>query len=161
MVNFKNTIIIMTSNLGSDVILAGMNKSNLGFGSSHESQKESTDKKIMSMLKEQFRPEFLNRIDEIIIFEALTKEDIRKIVDVQLAKVVDRLSRRDLVITFTDKLKDMLASEGYDPQFGARPLKRLIQNKILDTLALEIIEGKVKSKVAVDYKNGEVKFDIK
>ncbi len=160
-VNFKNTIIIMTSNLGSDVILSGMNKSNLGFGSSHESQKESTDKKIMSMLKEQFRPEFLNRIDEIIIFEALTKEDIRQIVEVQLAKVTERLERRDLEITFTDKLKDMLASEGYDPQFGARPLKRLIQNKILDGLALEMIEGKVKSKVAVDYKNGTVKFDIK
>jgi ATP-dependent Clp protease ATP-binding subunit ClpB len=160
-VNFKNTIIIMTSNLGSDVILSGMNKANLGFGSSHESQKESSDKKIMSMLKEQFRPEFLNRIDEIIIFEALTKEDIRKIVDLQLAKVEERLSRRDLVISFTEKVKDMLANQGYDPQFGARPLKRLIQNKILDILALEIIEGKVKSKVAVDLKDDEVKFDIK
>jgi len=160
-VNFKNTIIIMTSNLGSDVILAGLHKADLGFSASSESKKESTDRKIMEMLKERFRPEFLNRIDEIIIFEALTKEDIRKIVDLQLAKVSDRLEKKEIKIEFAPSIRNLLAKQGFDPQFGARPLKRLIQNKILNKLALEIIEGKVKDKVAVDSRGEEVKFDIK
>ncbi|MFH0779543.1 MAG: ATP-dependent chaperone ClpB [Parcubacteria group bacterium] len=157
-VNFKNTVIIMTSNIGSDMILESLNKSDLGFSSHSVSQKENTDKKIMSMLKDHFRPEFLNRIDEIIIFDALSKADIKQIVDFQLAKVAKRLAGKDLDIAFTDAVKNMLADEGFDPAFGARPLKRLIQNKILDQLALQIIKGTVKNKIKVDYQGGKVAF---
>ncbi|MFA6537635.1 MAG: AAA family ATPase, partial [Patescibacteria group bacterium] len=129
-VNFKNTIIIMTSNIGSDTILESLNKTDLGFGNKEESLKESNEKKILGKLKDYFRPEFLNRIDEIIVFDALSKENIREIVDLQLAKVEQRLKEKDIEIIFTEETKNNLSIEGYDPQFGARPLKRLIQTKI-------------------------------
>ncbi len=155
-VNFKNSIIIMTSNIGSDTILESLTKSSLGFGNKEISQKESTDQKILAKLKDHFRPEFLNRIDEIIIFEALNREDIKQIVDLQLEKVEERLKEKEIEISFSEAVKDGLAEEGYDPQFGARPLKRLIQTKILDELALKLIENKVKNKVKIDYKNKRV-----
>ncbi len=159
-VNFKNTIIIMTSNMGSDVILQAMTKGELGFGDdSVEAVKENTDSKIMTMLKEHFRPEFLNRIDEIIIFDALNQKEIGEIVELQLARVADRVAKnKEIEIDFSPALKKALAKQGYDPQFGARPLKRLIQNMILDELALKIIENKIKKKVMIDYKNNQVVF---
>ncbi|HMB26037.1 MAG TPA: AAA family ATPase, partial [Patescibacteria group bacterium] len=157
-VNFKNTIIIMTSNIGSDAILDSLNKKELGFGNKEKDVKKDTDEKIMNKLKDHFRPEFLNRINEIIIFDALTKPDIRKIVDLQMDQVKNRLLDKDITIKFTKKIKDLLADQGYDPQFGARPLKRLIQNKILDELALNIIKGKVKERVTVDKDKGKVIF---
>ena len=160
-VNFKNTIIIMTSNIGSDAILDSLNKSDLGFGNKEKDLKQSTDDKIMGKLKDHFRPEFLNRIDEIIIFNALSKADIRQIVDLQLDIVAKRLLEKEIQVNFRPELKDMLAEQGYDPQFGARPLKRLIQSKILDELALQIIEGSAKDKVKVDFKRGKVQFDTK
>ncbi|MFH0988093.1 MAG: ATP-dependent chaperone ClpB [Parcubacteria group bacterium] len=156
-VNFKNTVIIMTSNIGSDSILDSLNKEELGFGR-EGSKKERVDQKIMGMLKEHFRPEFLNRIDEVIIFEALTQADIKKIVDLQLHKVAARLLAKDINLKFTESVKEMLSKEGYDPAFGARPLKRLIQTRILDALALQIIAGKVKSKTVVDVSAGKVVF---
>ncbi|MBU1131935.1 ATP-dependent chaperone ClpB [Patescibacteria group bacterium] len=156
-VNFKNTIIIMTSNIGSDVILNSLNKSDIGFGSDEISIKEKNDDKILKILKDNFRPEFLNRIDEVIIFEALGKNEIRKIVDLQLEKVAERAAKKDIEIEFSKETREMLANEGYDPQFGARPLKRVIQNKILDELAMRIVQGKIKDKVLVDY-NGKVIF---
>jgi len=122
---------------------------------------ESVDKKIMSRLKEHFKPEFLNRIDEIIIFDALTRDDIRQIVDLQLERVAKRLKEKEIAVKFGDSVKQMLAEQGYDPQFGARPLKRLIQNKILDLLALKIIEGKVKEKINIEFKNKEIIFNEK
>ncbi|PIR94603.1 ATP-dependent chaperone ClpB [Candidatus Falkowbacteria bacterium CG10_big_fil_rev_8_21_14_0_10_39_11] len=159
-VNFKNTIIIMTSNIGSDLILSSSTKSSLGFGEEKTEIQKADDvrERIMKLLQEQLKPEFLNRIDEIIMFDALSRDDIRKIVDLQLAKVAKRLKEKELNIEFTDQLKDMLAVEGYDPAYGARPLKRLIQNKILDPLALQIIEGKIKKKVKVDFTDKKVKF---
>jgi len=156
-VNFKNTIIIMTSNIGSDAILNSLNREDLGFGKEEISKKESTDRKIMDRLKENFRPEFLNRIDEIIIFDALSENDLKSIVKLQLDRVAKRLEEKEIKLEFTEAVEKMLASQGYDPQFGARPLQRLIQNKILDELALRIIEGKVKNKVKVDF-DGEVKI---
>jgi ATP-dependent Clp protease ATP-binding subunit ClpB len=155
-VNFKNTIIIMTSNIGSDAILNSLTTEELGFGKEELSKKESTDKKIMSRLKDHFRPEFLNRIDEIIIFEALKESEIKKIVDLQLEKVAKRLEAKEITIKFNESVKKMLSSEGYDPQFGARPLQRLIQNRILDDLALKIIEGKLKKKITVDFDGKKV-----
>ncbi|MBI5077261.1 ATP-dependent chaperone ClpB [Candidatus Falkowbacteria bacterium] len=157
-VNFKNTIVIMTSNVGSDIILRSLTKTELGFGNKEESIKGSVDAKIMERLREHFRPEFLNRVDEIIIFNALRPADIMKIVDLQLSRVSHRLLDKDIAIKFSEKVKEILAKEGFDPQFGARPLKRLIQTKILDQLALQIIEGKVKDKLFVDFKDNAVIF---
>jgi ATP-dependent Clp protease ATP-binding subunit ClpB len=157
-VNFKNSIIIMTSNLGSDLILQSSQKSDIGFQTSKDSHETETKSKIMKLLQDNFRPEFLNRIDETIIFDSLTRSDIKKIIDLQLAKVAKRLLEKEINVTFTDNLKDMLAKQGFDPLYGARPLKRLIQNKILDALALKIIEKKVKDSIVVDFENDKVTF---
>jgi ATP-dependent Clp protease ATP-binding subunit ClpB len=154
MVNFKNTIIIMTSNLGNEII----KKFSIGFRDSDEGKsereigfkdmKEQIDKK----LKEHFKLEFLNRIDEIVVFHSLDKISLEKIVDLELAKVQNRLRNKDISLKISNKVKKMLSDEGFDITYGARPLKRLIQNKILDELSLEIIEGKIKDgdKVTID-----------
>ena len=153
-VNFKNAIIIMTSNLGGESFQEYAHKVGLGFASKEE--RESTEEdvrgKIMEKLKERFRPEFLNRLDEIIIFKALTKSEIEKIVDLQLKRVAKRLAGKKIKIEVTDKAKKLIAEKGFDPVFGARPLKRVIQAEILNKLALDIIEGRVKEekKVKVD-----------
>ncbi|MBP9864745.1 AAA family ATPase, partial [Patescibacteria group bacterium] len=154
-VSFKNTIIIMTSNIGSDKILEwGTTRQEIGFTDSDNKPSKDDDLKIqiMSMLKDQFRPEFLNRIDETIMFHSLTKEDITKIVDLQLAIVIKRLADKRITLTFTEKAKKLIADRGYDPQYGARPLKRAIQDLILDELALKIVDGtyKEESHVKVD-----------
>lgn len=149
-VNFKNTIIIMTSNLGNEII----KKYSIGFCDTDDKEagakemKEKIDKK----LREHFKLEFLNRIDEIVLFKSLDKETLAKIIDLELVRVQKRLKNKDISLRISSKVKKMLASEGYDITFGARPLKRIIQNKILDELSLEIIEGKVKGgdKVTID-----------
>ncbi|MFH1326215.1 MAG: AAA family ATPase [Candidatus Falkowbacteria bacterium] len=146
MVNFKNTIIIMTSNLGNKLI----EEYSIGFTDTNDKEKakevreEEMRVKIMDILKNYFKLEFLNRIDEIVIFKTLSEESLTKIVDIELAKVQGRLLARNIKLYFKDTIKKMLAKEGYDSTFGARPLKRVIQNKILDGLALDIIEGKIK-----------------
>ena len=145
-VNFKNTIIIMTSNLGNEVI----KQYSIGFsdGSNEKEaiqmRQQEMKEKIDQILKEYFKLEFLNRIDEIIIFKSLNKQALAKIVDLELAKVQKRLKNREITIKIAIKVKKMLAKKGYDITFGARPLKRIIQNMILDELAMEIIEGKIK-----------------
>ncbi|NMC93895.1 MAG: AAA domain-containing protein, partial [Syntrophorhabdus sp.] len=149
-VDFKNSVIIMTSNLGSQWI------TDLG-GEDYDEMK----RRVMEAVKSHFKPEFLNRIDELIIFKSLSVEDIKKIADLQLAYLVKRVAERDIEISFTDKLKEMVAKEGYDAVYGARPLKRLIQKKIQDPLALLILKGDVqegdKLKVNIDTK-GNVTF---
>jgi len=149
-VDFKNTVIIMTSNLGSQWI------TDLG-GKDYEEMK----KRVMEAVKAHFKPEFLNRIDELIIFRSLSVEDIKKIADLQLSYLVKRVGERNVEISFTDKVKEMVSKEGYDAVYGARPLKRLIQKKIQDPLALLILKGDVKEgdklKVNVDAK-GNVTF---
>jgi ATP-dependent Clp protease ATP-binding subunit ClpB len=153
-VNFKNTIIIMTSNLGNEII----RESSLGFHEKESDEKErqyeerDMAEKIDKVLRDNFKLEFLNRIDEILIFKPLSKEVLQKIVDIEVAKVAERLKNKDIVIKIGPKVKKMLAEKGYDITFGARPLKRLIQTKILDELAMEIIEGKIKegSEVVID-----------
>jgi ATP-dependent Clp protease ATP-binding subunit ClpB len=145
-VNFKNTIIIMTSNLGNEVI----KNFSIGFsdGSDQEQvkvtrQNEMKDK-IDSILKEHFKLEFLNRIDEIVIFKSLSKNTLSEIVSLELLKVQKRLLDKNITIKIATKVKKMLAEKGFDITFGARPLKRIIQTMILDELAMDIIEGKVK-----------------
>ncbi len=130
-VSFKNTILIMTSNLGSQLIME------LG-----EQKREEMVKQMDEILHRQFRPEFLNRIDEIIIFHGLAKEDLAKIVDIQVALLTRRLAEKKFTISLTDAAKDFLIEVGYDPAFGARPLKRAIQRYIQDQLAMHILEGK-------------------
>lgn len=133
-VNFTNSVIIMTSNLGSDLIL-----------NAKPEDDESLETELQALLHGSFRPEFLNRIDDIVVFERLSEKLMGKIVDVQLAKVIAHLkTSKDITLTIDSSLKQHLAETGYDPSFGARPLKRLIQTELLDPLALAIIEGKIK-----------------
>ncbi len=141
-VDFKNTVIIMTSNLGSQWILESQDK-----------DPETIKSLVMDVVKRSFKPEFLNRIDEIIIFRSLTKEDVKKIVDLQIERIRAMLKEKNIDIALTERAKDKLADEGYDPNFGARPLKRCIQRRILDELSKMILQGAVKEKdlVTVDY----------
>jgi ATP-dependent Clp protease ATP-binding subunit ClpB len=152
--NFKNTIVIMTSNLGNEVI----KQYTIGFSdgsdereAARKSEKEMREK-IDKILKDHFKLEFLNRIDEIVIFKTLTKEVLGIIVDLELSKVEKRLKNKNITLNIAGKVKKLLAEKGYDITFGARPLKRIIQNMILDELALEIIEGKIHAgdKVSID-----------
>ncbi|MDR0718640.1 MAG: ATP-dependent chaperone ClpB [Treponema sp.] len=160
-VDFKNVIIIMTSNLGSDLILeAGeeeaKNKtspSGRGKGKNKDELKDT----LMELLKQSFRPEFLNRIDETVIFNRLGKAEIGKIVDIQLARLMTRLGERKIELRVTDAAKEILAERGYDPLFGARPLKRTIQQDLENPLAKAIISGKIKEgDIVTADKGGEV-----
>jgi ATP-dependent Clp protease ATP-binding subunit ClpB len=131
-VDFKNTVIIMTSNLGSSSIV-GL--------SAHD--REAMRERVMEAMREHFRPEFLNRIDEIVIFEPLGRDQITGIVDIQLQRVSDRLTDRSIELRTTPGAREWLASRGYDPVYGARPLKRLIQREVLDTLAMKLLNGEL------------------
>jgi ATP-dependent Clp protease ATP-binding subunit ClpB len=159
--SFKNAILIMTSNVGSEYIAK---LGTLGFMAKEEviSQKEALKEKVMEALKEEFRPEFLNRVDEIVIFNYLGKEEIKKIVELQLEKVRERLESKKVEIKFTEKAKELLAEKGFDQNLGARPLKRVIQQFILNPLAKKIVAGEVKEgeKVIVDAEGGEIVFQI-
>jgi ATP-dependent Clp protease ATP-binding subunit ClpB len=132
-VDFKNAVIIMTSNVGSEA-----------WSERRGATAEEIQRFALDTLRSTFRPEFLNRVDEIIIFHGLSLEQIRKIVEIQLARVQKRLAEQNIALTVSDGAKDLIAHEGYDPVFGARPLKRVIQKKILDALSLEILSGKFK-----------------
>ncbi len=136
-VNFKNTVIIMTSNVGSQDI----------FDAHQQGRDATTDTRVhdavMAQLQKRFKPEFLNRIDDIIVFHALTEEMIAHIVDIQLASVVRRLAQERITVTIAPDVRNMVARRGYDPAFGARPLKRVIQRDILDPLAMDIVSGTV------------------
>jgi ATP-dependent Clp protease ATP-binding subunit ClpB len=133
-VDFKNTVVIMTSNLGS----AYITERTMSEGGSVD---EGTRRQVMDALREHFRPEFLNRIDEIIFFHALGREHMKRIIDIQIAGLTKRLEERKIHVALTDRAKDALVREGYDPAYGARPLKRTIQRRVLDPLALRVLEG--------------------
>lgn len=130
-VDFKNTVIIMTSNLGSHQI------------AEHQGDPTKQEEAVQKLLRQHFRPEFLNRLDDIIIFQPLSQEQLHAIVRLQLEEVRQRLAQKQISVEFSDTLIDHLAQAGYDPTFGARPLKRLIQSEILDEVALQIVEGKI------------------
>jgi ATP-dependent Clp protease ATP-binding subunit ClpB len=156
-VNFKNTVIIMTSNIGSHYLKA---KANIGFNIGESAEKNDYKSKVLEAVKRSFRPEFLNRIDEIIVFNPLTEKDIEKIVDIQFEQIQKRLAERNISITLDEEAKKYLVREGFDPEFGARPLKRLMQKTILDALADKIIKGEIKdgSKVKINYKSNSLVF---
>ena len=156
--SFKNSILIMTSNIGSEHIAK---MGSLGFlGKRDEEERQDLKEKVMEALRENFRPEFLNRIDEIVIFNYLGKPEIRKIVDLELQKVAKRLEQKNIEIKITQPAKDFLAERGFDPNLGARPLKRVIQKMVLDPLALRIVSGEVKEKdrIVVDTDGGQIVF---
>ena len=146
-VNFKNTVIIMTSNVGARIIT---DKTSLGF--SNDSKKddsvdkdyESIKKDVMAELKKQFRPEFLNRIDEIIVFHKLNDEDVKKIIDIMINQLEKRLNAQNITLDVDEKVKELIAKKGVDRNYGARPLKRAIQNMLEDKIAEEMLDGKVK-----------------
>jgi ATP-dependent Clp protease ATP-binding subunit ClpB len=149
-VDFRNTVVIMTSNVGTEFL----NGREVGTG-------EQRRELVMSALRQHFRPEFLNRIDEIIIFHGLTKDHLKEIVDIQVRHLKQLLADRQLKIDLTDAAKVLLAEEGYDPAYGARPLKRVIQRKIQDPLALDLLQGefRVGDRVRVDAIDGHLTFE--
>lgn len=160
-VNFKNTVIIMTSNVGSESIGRGKT---LGFQEEKDETEPLSDAEIredvMRSLRATFRPEFLNRIDETIIFHPLSLERIRTILDLQLARVAERLQDKGIVIEFSESAKKYLAEKGYDPLYGARPLKRLIQTAILDPLSLQLVAGKLQGgdRIEITEESGILQF---
>ena len=160
-INFKNTIIIMTSNVGASMIT---NTSKLGFTTGEDESKDKYEKlkeTVTEEMKKAFRPEFSNRIDETIVFSHLSKEEIRQIVDLMLKDLFKRLQERELSVEVTDEVKDHLAENGYSEAYGARPLRRLIQRKIEDELAEEILSGKYANgdTVKIVLKDGKIAFD--
>jgi ATP-dependent Clp protease ATP-binding subunit ClpB len=152
-VDFRNTVIIMTSNMGSNVIqeLAG------------EENYAKMKQAVMEIVGNHFRPELINRIDDIVVFHPLGRKDVHRIAAIQLRYLRDRLATRDLGLEFTDKALDKLAAAGFDPVYGARPLKRAIQNTIENPLAQEILAGKFSpgTVIVVDEKNGDFVFTNK
>ena len=148
-VNFKNTVVIMTSNIGARAIT---DKKSLGFTSKEDKDNavkeyEKTKKEVMDEVKRELRPEFINRIDEIIVFHKLNDEEISQIIDIMLAEVTKRLNEQKIKIEIDKSVKDLIASKGIDKAFGARPLRRTIQNVLEDSIAEEILNGKLKSNV--------------
>jgi len=145
-VDFKNTVIIMTSNIGSQWIME------------LSDDQGKIKEKVLEALRSHFRPEFLNRVDETIIFGRLDKEQLKEIIDIQLGHLLKRLAERKIKLVVTDKAKELLANEGYDPTFGARPLKRAIQRLLQDPISMKILEGEFKEGDAIkaDNKKGEI-----
>jgi len=152
-VDFKNAVVIMTSNVGSHLIAE-----EVGTGST--SLSEGTRRQVMDVLRQQFRPEFLNRVDEIIVFHPLSREQMRLIIDIQLQGLMRRLEGRKIRVELSDRAKDLLIAEGYDPMYGARPLKRTIQRRVLDPLAMRVLEGEFHEGdvIRIDSPRGELEF---
>jgi ATP-dependent Clp protease ATP-binding subunit ClpC len=152
-VDFKNTLIVMTSNIGSKVIEKGGGSLGFEFNTNDEDANYNRIRNLVhEELKQYFRPEFLNRVDEIIVFRQLTKEEVKQIADILLKEVFDRMKEKKIYLTVSDRFKDLLVEEGYNPSYGARPLRRAIQRLLEDILAEEILTGHVKegSEVLID-----------
>ena len=150
--DFKNTVLIMTSNLGSQALVAGME--------GKKGLDEAARERVMEALRAHFRPEFLNRVDEVVIFEPLKKSDLHHIVDIQLGRLRKLLEDRKLTLEMTEAAKTFLGEHGYDPVYGARPLKRAIQKYLQDPLALKVLSGEYQpgDTVQVDAGKGELRF---
>ena len=133
-VDFRNTILIMTSNVGSDWILT-------------ETDEERMRDKVMEAVRSTFKPEFLNRVDDIVVFHRLSRQEIGEIVELQVAQLAQRLAKRNLTLEVTEEARAWLADKGYDPSFGARPLRRLVQKDLADGIALALLKG--------DYREGD------
>ena len=162
-IDFTNSVIIMTSNIGVKKIQDF--GSGVGFGTSAKKEQESSanDKTIMNSLRKKFAPEFLNRIDEIVIFNHLTIENIHSIIDIELDKLLERVGELGYTVKISKKAKDFLCEKGYDKKYGARPLKRTIQKHIEDLIASEILDSKINSGdvISLDYVKGDENLKIK
>jgi len=156
--NFKNTIIIMTSNTGADLIQRNFKELN---EYNHEEVVDRTRDEVMERLRQHMRPEFLNRIDEIVMFQPLKRKEIRKIVDIQFKQIQQRLAEAGISLEATSEVLDYLGEQGFDPQFGARPLKRVLQRVILNELSKEILSGRVSKDAVVEavLEDGGVRFE--
>ena len=159
-VSFKNTIIIMTSNVGAGKVNEMRRLGFAGASQEDEAEYDRMKEKISDELKEQFKPEFLNRVDEIIIFHKLSREDAAKVCDLFLSVLCERLKKREIELDVSNAAKDLLLDEGYDPVYGARPLKRVIQRRLEDAISEEILANKISSgqKVLADAKDGKIVF---
>jgi len=157
-VDFKNTIVIMTSNLGSPIIQEYFLN-----GKTDKASHQAMEDKVLAELKRHFRPEFLNRVDDVIIFQSLDEEELARIVEIQIGRLEKRLAQQNLTLDVDDRAKQLLAKEGYDPQFGARPLKRAVQEQLLNPLSMKILEGDFKAgdKIKVTADGDELKFQQK
>jgi ATP-dependent Clp protease ATP-binding subunit ClpB len=157
-VDFKNTIVIMTSNLGSPII-----QEYFLDGKTSAGARQTMEDKVMAELKRHFRPEFLNRVDDIIIFQSLDEEELSRIVEIQIKHLEKRLAQQNLTLDVDAGAKKLLAKEGYDPQFGARPLKRAVQEQLLNPLSLRLLDGEFKpgDKIKVTANDGELAFQRK
>jgi ATP-dependent Clp protease ATP-binding subunit ClpB len=160
-VSFKNTVIILTSNIGSQHLQAIEERRDL----EPDDRRELLRRAVMDEVRRAFRPEFVNRLDEIVVFDRLDREHLRKVVDIQLRQLSERLARRELSIELTDKAKDYLSELGWDPQYGARPLKRAIRKHLEDPIARRLLGGGYPpgSTVLVDRDpvGGELSFSVK
>jgi ATP-dependent Clp protease ATP-binding subunit ClpC len=159
-VDFKNTVLIMTSNLGTRDIAKG---ATLGFTAKPDAKVDydRMRSKVMDELKRHFRPEFLNRIDEVIVFHQLSREEVTQIVDLMMRRVVEQLKSKDITLELTDGAKTLLAEKGYDPALGARPLRRTIQRMVEDPLSEKLLwkEFTAGQMVIVDVRDGEIAFN--
>jgi ATP-dependent Clp protease ATP-binding subunit ClpC len=158
-VDFRNTIVIMTSNIGSDVV---KNQTSLGFtgggeGQSYEKMKDNLQRE----LERHFRPEFLNRVDDVIVFQSLTRDDLKKIIDIELSSIRGRMEERGVTLSLTDQAKEFIIDEGTNLQFGARPLRRALERLIEDPLSEEILRGAFADKpyVRVKVKDDHLFFE--
>jgi ATP-dependent Clp protease ATP-binding subunit ClpC len=158
-VDFRNAVVIMTSNLGTQYAAKGGGA--LGFHTPGEPvEAEKIRLEIDEALKKTFRPEFLNRVDEVIVFERLTKEDVKRIVDLQMADIAQRMREQGLAIHLTEAARDWIAEKGYDPAFGARPLRRTLQRLVESPLSKKLIRRELKAgdQLQIDVENGELVF---
>jgi ATP-dependent Clp protease ATP-binding subunit ClpC len=157
-VNFRNTIILMTSNVGSEII---KRQTTMGFSPiSDEASYEKMRDKILDESKKVFRPEFLNRLDDLIVFRALTKPDLIQILDLEITKVIDRLKTRNIQLHLDEKAKDFLVEKGYDPQYGARPMRRSVERFLEDPLAEEILKGNLHEGEPIQVTTGKDKLEF-
>jgi ATP-dependent Clp protease ATP-binding subunit ClpB len=152
-VDFKNAVVIMTSNIGSHLIL--------NYRGEDPAAYERMKEEVLEALRRHFRPEFLNRIDDIVVFHSLTRDQIKQIVRIQLERLQKRLAERKIELELSDAAIQHFAEAGYDPVYGARPLKRLLQRELETALARQIVAGKIQdhSRVFVDYRNGQLTFE--
>ncbi|MGC9347138.1 MAG: ATP-dependent Clp protease ATP-binding subunit [Anaerolineae bacterium] len=157
-VNFRNTVVIMTSNVGTNYFSRG---GALGFARSKDAEEEENRRRTLSALRTTFPPEFINRVDEIVIFNNLTLDDVKQIVDLQMDEIQERLLEHGLDVSLTPEAKEWLAEQGFDPQFGARPLRRVIQRRVESPLSIELLRGKFAggAQVLVDLKDDALTFE--
>jgi ATP-dependent Clp protease ATP-binding subunit ClpB len=152
-VDFKNTVVIMTSNVGSQLILGYR-------GGNDSAAYEQMKRDVLDALQRQFRPEFLNRVDEVVVFHSLSREDLKAIVDIQLGRLRNRLAERHISLDLTERARDHLAALGYDPSYGARPLKRVLQRELETALGRKLLAGEVTehSRIEVDWDGTQLRF---